>query len=76
MEKNWGTNDDAAVGALENVMQRQPDYPEARQKLYARLIARADRYLGLGDRESAYTTLMRAVDLIPQGGEARHRLSS
>jgi tetratricopeptide (TPR) repeat protein len=55
-------------------MQVDGNYREARQKLYALLIARADRLLAAGEREPAVATLQRALELNPDGGEARQRL--
>ncbi|MFN8633423.1 MAG: protein kinase [Chloroflexota bacterium] len=76
MEKNWGKNDDAAIDALEKIMAVQPDYLETRQKLYALLIAKADRLLTAGDRDGALPILTRSAEVVPDGTEARQRLIS
>ena len=76
MEKSWTTNEDAALEALGKIMELQPEYRETRQKLYALLVTRADRYLGAGDRDGAFPILMRALEVNAEGAEARLRLAS
>jgi hypothetical protein len=57
-------------------MRLDPGYREARQKLYALLIARADRLLGAGEDEAAFEVLMRAKEVDPDGEEAIRRLTA
>ncbi len=76
MEAAWGKDDEAAIRALEQIMGVDPGYRDARQKLYALLIAKADRLLAGGDRDGAFPVLTRALELIPDGPEARQRLAT
>jgi tetratricopeptide (TPR) repeat protein len=74
MEAAWGKDDDAAIAAAEDVYRIRPDYRDVRDKLYALLIGRADRQLKDGNRDGAYQTLMHALEVKPDGPEARERL--
>lgn len=74
MEANWDSDDEAAIGALEANMQIDAGYRETRPKLYALLIAKADRMLATGDRDGAYPVLMRALAIVPDRPEAMQRL--
>ncbi|MFN8636541.1 MAG: protein kinase [Chloroflexota bacterium] len=78
MEAAWDRDPDAAIAALDAIMQVDASYRggEAKQKLYALLIARADRLLAAGDRDGAFTALMKAVGLDPERAEARQRLAA
>jgi hypothetical protein len=74
MEANWDSDDEAAIGALEANMQIDAGYRETRPKLYALLIAKADRMVATGDRDGAYPVLMRALAILPDRPEAMQRL--
>jgi tetratricopeptide (TPR) repeat protein len=74
MEANWGQDDEAAIRALETNIQIDANFRETRPKLYALLIAKADRMLAAGDRDGAYPVLMRALAVIPDRPEAMQRL--
>ncbi len=76
MEASWGKDDEAAIAALEEIMQVDAGYRDTRAKLYALLVAKADRLLGAGDRDGALPVLMRALEVNPDGAEARQRLAS
>jgi len=76
MEAAWGKDDEAAITALEQIMQVDPNYRETRQKLYALLVSKADRLLSGGDRDAAFPVLMRALEVNPDGAEARQRLAA
>ncbi|MFN8523101.1 MAG: protein kinase [Chloroflexota bacterium] len=76
MEANWGKNEDAAIEALEQIMKLDPDYRDAREKLYALLISRGDRLAGAGDRQGATIAWSRARELQPDRPEATQRLQS
>jgi tetratricopeptide (TPR) repeat protein len=74
METAWGNNDDAALVAGQEIARIDPTYRDIRDKLYALLIARADRLLAAGDRDGAYGSLMQGLEVRPDGAEARERL--
>jgi tetratricopeptide (TPR) repeat protein len=74
METAWGKDDEAALAAAQDVARIDPDYRDIRDKLYALLIAKADRLLSAGDRDGAYSTLMLALTVKPDRPEARERL--
>jgi len=76
MEANWGKDDEAAIKALEDNMILDPGFRETRPKLYSLLINKADRLLGGGDRDGAFPVLMRALEVMPDAGEAQKRLAS
>jgi hypothetical protein len=76
MESAWGKDDDAALGAAQEIAQIDLGYRETRDKLYTLLIARADRLLAAGDRAGAYAALMQAIEVRPDAPEARSRLQS
>ncbi|MGE3907914.1 MAG: protein kinase [Chloroflexota bacterium] len=76
MEANWGKDEDTAIKALEENMALDPNFRDTRQKLYALLLGKADRLLAAGDRNGAFPILMRALDVLPDGGEAQKRLAS
>src|SRR6266540_207332 len=76
MEVAWGRDDEAAIGAAEEIMQLDPDYRQVSQKLYTLLIGKADRLLSAGDREAALPVLQRALEVNPDGEEARQRLAT
>jgi tetratricopeptide (TPR) repeat protein len=76
MQACWGKDDDCTLTALEQIYAVNPDYRQTREKLYAQLIAKADRLLAAGDRAGAYTVLMHALDVNPNGAEAADRLVS
>lgn len=71
MEANWGTNDEAAIAALEEILGIDPGYRETRDRLYDLLIAKADRLLAANDRDGAFSVLLRAVEVSPDRPEAR-----
>lgn len=74
MEAAWGRDDERALAALEEIATVDLGYRDARQKLYAQLIGKADRLLAAGDRDGAYPVLMRALEVQPEAGEAHERL--
>jgi serine/threonine-protein kinase len=78
MEGAWSSAPDVAVAALEAILKLDGDYRdgEARSKLYALLIARADRLLEGQERDEAFAALTRALELRPEGEEVRMRLRS
>jgi serine/threonine-protein kinase len=76
MEAAWGKDDEAAIRALEEIIELDQAYGETRQKLYALLISKADRLLSAGDRDAAFATLTRALQVLPEGGEAQRRLAA
>ena len=76
MEAAWGKDDDAAIKALEENMILDPGFRDTRPKLYSLLIGKADRMLNGGDRDGAFPVLMRALDVLPDAGEAQRRLAS
>ncbi len=73
MEANWGKDDERAIQALEEIRAAAPDYRDSAQKLYALLIARADRQIAAGERDAAFQTLMHALEVNPDGVEAASR---
>ncbi|MCC7370646.1 MAG: serine/threonine protein kinase [Chloroflexi bacterium] len=76
MEAAWGRDDEAAIAALEAIMQVDAGFRDTREKLYALLIAKADRLIAAGDRNGAFPVLTRAQNVIPGRPEARQRLAS
>ena len=66
----------STIKALEENMILDPGFRETRPKLYSLLIARADRLVAGGDREGAFPALMRALEVLPDAGEAQKRLAS
>ena len=76
MEAAWGKDDDLAIRALEENMLRDASYRETRQKLYALLIMKADRLTEAGERDAAFDVLMRALQVLPEAGEAQKRLAT
>jgi serine/threonine protein kinase len=76
MEATWSADPDMAINALETILQLDAGdrASEAKQKLYVLLIAKADRLLGVDDRDGAYTNLMKALAINPEQDEARRRL--
>jgi serine/threonine-protein kinase len=75
MEAAWGKDDDAAINALEENMILDPGFRETRPKLYSALIGKADKLLAAGDRDAAFPVLMRALEVLPDGGQAQKRLA-
>ena len=76
MEANWGKDDERAIQALEEIRAAAPDYRDSAQKLYALLIAKADRQIAAGQRDPAFQTLMHALEVNPDGVEAKTRLTT
>ena len=76
MEAAWSGDPDTAIAALDTILQLDAGdrVGEARKKLYALLIAKADRLLGVDDRDGAYPILMKALALDPEQDEAQRRL--
>lgn len=74
MESTWSNDEERALSALESIWAVKPDYRETRQKLYALLIAKADRLIDRGDRDGALPILMQALSVLPEAAEARTRL--
>jgi serine/threonine protein kinase len=76
MDLAWGKDDEAAIAVLSEIMTVDPDYRETRQKLYALLIAKADRQTAAGERDAAFETLTQALGVLPDAGEAQRRLAA
>ncbi|MCC7369467.1 MAG: protein kinase [Chloroflexi bacterium] len=76
MEAAWDRDQELAIKLLEENMQLDANFRETRQKLYALLIMKADRLLGAGEHDAAFPVLMRALDILPDAGEAQMRLVS
>jgi tetratricopeptide (TPR) repeat protein len=76
MEAEWGRNPEAAIAALEEIVHLDPNFREARQKLYALLVSKADRLIRTGTPKEALPALTRALEVNPGGGEARQRLAT
>jgi eukaryotic-like serine/threonine-protein kinase len=76
MEASWGKDDEAAIKALEDNMILDAGFRETRPKLYSLLIIKADRLLEAGERDAAFEVLMRALNVLPEGGEAQRRLTT
>jgi hypothetical protein len=76
MEAAWDTDIDLAINALEENMARDAGYRDTRPKLYALLIRKADRLLAANERDAAFPVLTRAIQVLPDGGEAQQRLVS
>jgi WD40 repeat protein len=73
-EVSDGQDDEAAIGALEQVLHLLPNDADAKGRLYGLLIAKADRLFD-ADAEQARTSLLRATELDPNRPEARERLA-
>jgi serine/threonine-protein kinase len=73
MESNWSANPEAAIEAAEKIVAVDANYRDVKQKLYALLISKADRQIG-SDRQGAFRSLTRALELVPEGAEAKQRL--
>lgn len=76
MEASWDRDDEAAIAALEEIMQIDPNYRETKEKLYALLVGKADRLQKEGDRDGAIAALKRALEVKPDGVEAQQLLTS
>ena len=76
MEAAWGTDDEEAIRALEEIMQLEPGYRATREKLYAKLVAKAERLIDDSLRDDAYPVLMRALEVMPDATEVRRRLAA
>jgi serine/threonine-protein kinase len=76
MEATWDKDDAAASDALEQILALDPGYRDANVKLYALLVARADRLRDGGDTDGAIAALQRAREVCPEGEEARARLEA
>ena len=76
MEAAWDQDPERAIKLLEENMQLDAGFRETRNKLYALLIMKADRLIGAGERDTAFPTLMQALDVLPDAGEAQKRLAS
>ena len=75
-EGHGDVNPDAAIAALEEVVSVDPRYRDVQRELYDRLLRKADRLLGAGNRASALPILMRAIELDGDTSAARQRLAS
>jgi len=71
MEAAWDQDNSVASAALEEILALDPGYRDADVKLYALLVAQADRLIGAGDVDGALTVLRRAQEVYPEGEEAR-----
>jgi len=78
MEDAWLAAPDVAIEALEAIFKLDGGYRggEARTKLYAALVAKADRLLQVQERDGALAALLRALEVEPNGEEVRLRLIS
>jgi hypothetical protein len=76
MEAAWTTDPDASIAALEEILRLDPNHREARPKLYAQLTGKAERLIQANLRVDALPVLQRAVEVQPNGDEARHLLLS
>ena len=70
METAWGNDDAVATAALEEILALDPGYRDANVKLYALLVARAQRMIDAGDVDGAMALLLRAEQVYPEGQEA------
>jgi hypothetical protein len=66
----WGSDTPRTVALLNDFVGRFGDYPPAREKLYAALIASAVELALAGDTDSADQRFEQAQALIPERGEA------
>jgi tetratricopeptide (TPR) repeat protein len=71
MEAAWDQDEAVASAALEEIMVLDSGYRGANEKLYALLVARANRLIEAGDEEGVLVALRRARDVYPEGEEAR-----
>ena len=76
MEAAWDSDQERAIALLEENIQIDPGFRDTRAKLYALLIMKADRLTEAGERDAAYPVLLRASQILPEGGEAQRRLVS
>jgi hypothetical protein len=78
MEAAWGKDDDEAIQALESIRKNDPEYRSAdvQEKLFAVLIARADRREQAGDLTGAVEALEAARAVDPSRPEAGARLTA
>jgi S1-C subfamily serine protease len=74
MEATWTTDQDASIAALEEIFRSDPNYRDARAKLYAQLVGKAERLLSANKRDEALPVLRRAMEVNPNGDEARRHL--
>jgi serine/threonine-protein kinase len=74
MEAAWGKDDERAINALEENMLVDAGFRETRPKLYSLLVGKADRLIAAGERDAAHEVLLRALQVLPEGGEAQRRL--
>ena len=75
MERCYHACPDQAIDALEQIMQIDANFREARSKLYALYVSKADRLGRACDRDGAFPHLMRALEIYPEGGEAQQGLA-
>jgi serine/threonine-protein kinase len=76
MEAAWGKDEDAALKAAEEIFSTDPSFRDAREKLYALLVARGDRQREAGDRAAAAASYERAHEVRPDAPEAGQRLAA
>jgi len=76
MEATWTTDPDASLAALEEIVLLDPNYREARPKLYAQLVGEAKRLIQANRRADALPVLQRAIEVSTNGDEARQLLLS
>ena len=67
MEAAWDRDEAVATAALEEILALDPGYRDAKVKLYALLVARANRLLGEGDVDGGLAVLRRAQEVYPEG---------
>jgi serine/threonine protein kinase/tetratricopeptide (TPR) repeat protein len=75
MEAARGRDDEAAIAALEAIIQVDPGFRDSRQKLYELLVPKVDRLAAAGKRGEAFQVAQRAIELDPARPEARERLA-
>jgi S1-C subfamily serine protease len=76
MESTWSSDADASIAALEEILRIDSSYRDARQKLYAQLVGKAEQLLAANDRATAFPILLRALEVNPNGPESRRFLAT
>jgi hypothetical protein len=70
LERVWDTDTPRTVAVLDGFLARFPDYPPAREKLYAALISSGVELARAGETEAANQRFEQAQTLLPERGEA------
>lgn len=76
LDATWGVDTQRTIELLDAFRQRFPDYPPAREKLYAALLAYGSMLDEAGDADGAAASFARAAALQPERGEAAAALAS